>query len=206
MLLKIHPENPDKRKIFKAVESLKNDGVIICPTDTIYTFACQLGNKKAMERIAQIKGKNLKQSHFSIICNDLSHISEYTNNLNNATFKLMKQHLPGPYTFILNASKKVPKLYDFKKKTIGIRVPDNNIARAVVEELGSPIIVTSVHHEDDDILDYLTDPQDIYNKYQNQIDVMIDGGNGGNTASTIIDATGEEPVLIREGKGLEEIT
>lgn len=201
MILKLHNDNPDKRKIQIAIESLKKGGVIIYPTDTIYTFGCELGNKKAMERIAQIKGKKPKQSHFSIICQDLSHISEYTNNLNNATFKLMKQCLPGPYTFILNASKKVPKLYDFKKKTIGIRVPDNNIARDLVEALGTPLIATSVHDEDDDILDYITDPETIYNKYSNQIDIMLDGGVGDNTASTIIDATGEQPVVIREGKG-----
>ena len=201
MILKLHNDNPDKRKIQMAVECLKNDGVIIYPTDTIYTFGCELGNKKAMERIAQIKGKKLKQSHFSIICQDLSHISEYTNNLNNATFKLMKQYLPGPYTFILNASKKVPKLYDFKKKTIGIRVPDNNIARDLVEALGTPLIATSVHDEEDEILDYITDPETIYEKYENQIDLMLDGGIGDNTASTIIDATGEEPFIVREGKG-----
>ncbi|MEX0811388.1 MAG: L-threonylcarbamoyladenylate synthase [Chitinophagales bacterium] len=202
MILKLHNENPDRRKIEMAVECLKKGGVIIYPTDTIYTFGCELGNKKAMERIAQIKGKNLKQSHFSIICHDLSHISEYTNNLNNATFKLMKQYLPGPYTFILNASKKVPKLYDFKKKTIGIRVPDNNIARALVLALGSPLIATSVHHEDDDILDYITEPEDIYEKYKNQVDIMLDGGIGDNTASTIIDATNSEPFVVREGKGV----
>lgn len=201
MLLEIHNENPDKRKIDIAIDCIKKGGVIIYPTDTIYTFGCELGNKKAMERIAQIKGKQLKQSHFSIICQDLSHASEYTNNLNNATFKLMKQHLPGPYTFILNASKKVPKLYDFKKKTIGIRIPDNNITLALVTALGKPLIATSVHNEDDDILDYITQPEDIYDKYHKQIDLMLDGGVGDNTASTIIDATGDEPVIIREGKG-----
>lgn len=201
MILKLHNDNPDKRKIQMAVDCLKNDGVIIYPTDTIYTFGCELGNKKAMERIAQIKGKKLKQSHFSIICQDLSHISEYTNNLNNATFKLMKQYLPGPYTFILNASKKVPKLYDFKKKTIGIRVPDNNIARDLVEALGTPLIATSVHHEEDEVLDYITEPEAIYEQYNKQIDIMLDGGIGDNTASTIIDATGDEPFIVREGKG-----
>lgn len=201
MILKLHHDNPDKRKIQMTIDCLKDDGVIIYPTDTIYTFGCQLGNKKAMERIAQIKGKNLKQSHFSIICEDLSQISEYTNNLNNATFKLMKQCLPGPYTFILNASKKVPKLYDFKKKTIGVRMPDNNITHALVSALGTPLIATSVHDDDDDILDYFTDPADIYEKYEKQIDIMLDGGVGDNTASTIIDATESEPIIVREGKG-----
>jgi tRNA threonylcarbamoyl adenosine modification protein (Sua5/YciO/YrdC/YwlC family) len=200
MLLTIHPDNPDKRKIDQAIQVLKKGGIIIYPTDTVYSMACDLNNRKAVERMAQIKGIKLEKANFSLICYDLSHISDYTVQFSNSIYKLMKRALPGPFTFILNANNSVPKLFKSKKKTIGIRVPDNNIARTLVEELGNPLISTSVH-DDDEILEYITDPELIHEKYENLLDLVIDGGYGKNEASTIIDCTGNEPEIIREGIG-----
>jgi tRNA threonylcarbamoyl adenosine modification protein (Sua5/YciO/YrdC/YwlC family) len=200
MLLTIHPDNPDKRKIDQAVQILKKGGVIIYPTDTVYSMACDLNSRKAVERMAQIKGIKVEKANFSLICYDLSHISDYTVQFSNYIYKMMKRALPGPYTFILNANNSVPKLFKSKKKTIGIRVPDNNIAKAIVLELGNPLLSTSVH-DDDEILEYITDPELIHEKYANTIDVVIDGGYGQNEASTIIDCTGNEPEIIREGVG-----
>ncbi|PCJ26542.1 MAG: threonylcarbamoyl-AMP synthase [Flavobacteriales bacterium] len=200
MLLSIHPENPDKRKIDQVIKVLKKGGVIIYPTDTVYSMACDLTNRKAVERMAQIKGTKIEKANFSLICYDLSHISDYTVQFGNNIYKLMKRALPGPYTFILNANNSVPKLFKSKKKTIGIRVPNNNIARTIVEELGNPLISTSVH-DDDEILEYITDPELIHKKYENILDVVIDGGYGKNEASTIIDCTSNEPEIVREGIG-----
>ncbi|MBL4592517.1 MAG: threonylcarbamoyl-AMP synthase [Flavobacteriales bacterium] len=201
MLLVIHPDNPDKRKIDQTIQVLKKGGIIIYPTDTVYSMACDLNNRKAVERMAQIKGIKLDKANFSLICYDLSHISDYTVQFGNNIYKLMKRALPGPYTFILNANNSVPKLFKSKKKTIGIRVPDNNIARILVQELGNPLISTSVHDDDDEILEYITDPELIHEKYENILDLVIDGGYGKNEASTIIDCTGNEPEIIREGIG-----
>jgi len=200
MLISIHPDNPDKRKIYQVIQILKKGGVIIYPTDTVYSMACDLTNRKAVERMAQIKGIKLEKANFSLICYDLSHISDYTVQFGNNIYKMMKRALPGPYTFILNANNSVPKLFKSKKKTIGIRVPNNNIARTIVQELGNPLISTSVH-DDDEILEYITDPELIHEKYANQIDLVIDGGYGQNEASTIVDCTGNEPEIIREGIG-----
>ena len=200
MLLTIHPDNPDKRKIAQAIQVLKKGGVIIYPTDTVYSMACDLNNRKAVERMAQIKGIKLEKANFSLICHDLSHISDFTVQFSNNIYKLMRRALPGPFTFILNANNSVPKLFKSKKKTIGIRVPDNNIARMLVIELGNPLISTSVH-DDDEILEYITDPELIHEKYQNILDLVIDGGYGKNEASTIVDCTGDEPEIIREGIG-----
>ena len=200
MLLSIHPDNPDKRKIDQAIQILKKGGVIIYPTDTVYSMACDLMNRKAVERMAQIKGVKIEKSNFSLICSDLSHISDYTVQFGNNIYKMMKRALPGPYTFILNANNSVPKLFKSKKKTIGIRVPDNNIARMLVQELGNPLISTSVH-DDDEILEYITDPELIHEKYENIVSLIIDGGYGKNEASTIIDCTANEPEIIREGIG-----
>lgn len=200
MLLTIHPDNPDKRKIDQAIKVLKKGGVIIYPTDTVYSIACDLTNRRAVERMAQIKGIKIEKANFSLICSDLSHISDYTVQFSNTIYKLMKRALPGPYTFILNGNNSVPKLFKSKKKTIGIRVPDNNIARMLVEELGNPLISTSVH-DDDEVLEYITDPELIHEKYENILDIVIDGGFGKNEASTIIDCTGNEPEVIREGIG-----
>ncbi|MCB0402650.1 MAG: threonylcarbamoyl-AMP synthase [Flavobacteriales bacterium] len=201
MLLQIHPDNPDKRKIAQAVKILQKGGVIIYPTDTVYSMACDLNNRKAVERMAQIKGIKAEKANFSLICYDLSHISDYTVQFSNAVYKLMKRALPGPFTFILNANTSVPKLFKSNKKTIGIRVPDNNIARVLVQELGNPLISTSVHDDNDDILEYITDPEMIHERFKNIVDLVIDGGFGRNEASTIIDCTEGEAVVIREGLG-----
>lgn len=200
MLLNIHPDNPDMRKVEQVVSALRKGSIIIYPTDTVYSMACDLNNRKAVERMAQIKGIKLEKANFSLICYDLSHISDFTVQFSNSIYKLMKRALPGPYTFILNANNSVPKLFKSKKKTIGIRVPNNNIAREIVLALGNPLISTSVH-DDDEILEYITDPELIHEKYENQIDIVIDGGYGQNEASTIIDCTDNEPDVIREGIG-----
>ena len=200
MLISIHPDNPDKRKIDQVIQILKKGGIIIYPTDTVYSMACDLTNRKAVERMAQIKGIKIEKANFSLICYDLSHISDYTVQFGNNIYKMMKRALPGPFTFILNANNSVPKLFKSKKKTIGIRVPNNNIARTIVQELGNPLISTSVH-DDDEILEYITDPELIHEKYENILDVVIDGGYGQNEASTIVDCTGNEPEIIREGIG-----
>ena len=201
MLVAIHPDNPDKRKIDQAVKTLQKGGVIIYPTDTVYSMACDLNNRKAVERMAKIKGVKLEKANFSLICYDLSHISDYTVQFSNSIYKLMKRALPGPYTFILNANTSVPKLFKSKKKTIGIRVPDNNIARELVAELGNPLISTSVHNDDDEILDYITDPEMIHDKFEKVVDLVVDGGFGRNEGSTRFDCTDNEPEVIREGLG-----
>jgi len=204
MLLKIYPENPNSRAVNQVVDVLLRGGIIIYPTDTIYGFGCDINNQKAVERIAQIKGLNLKNSNFSFVCHDLSHISDYAKHIDNQTFKMMKKNLPGAFTFVLNASNKVPKLFKSKKKTVGIRVPNNNIAREIVRTLGHPILSSSVHHSDD-LLEYLTDPELIYENFGHLVDLVIDGGYGENTASTIVDCTSSNFEIIREGKGELEI-
>ena len=200
MLVQIHPENPEQKKIDKVITILKKGGVIIYPTDTVYSMACDLNNRKAVEKMANLKGIKIEKANFSLICFDLSHISDFTVQFSNTIYKLMKRALPGPFTFILNANTSVPKIFKSKKKTIGIRVPNNNIARMLVEQLGNPLISTSVHNEDE-ILEYITDPELIHEKYQHRIDLVIDGGYGKNEASTIIDCTSNEPIAIREGVG-----
>lgn len=201
MFLKIHPETPGHRQIQKAVEIIRKGGTIIFPTDTVYGMGCDVFNHKAVERVAGIKGINPLKANFSLICHNLSHLTDYAGHVNNLTFKLMKQYLPGPYTFILNANNKVPRLFRNKKKTIGIRVPDNNIILEIVKELGNAIVTTSIHDEDE-VLDYMTDPELIYDHYKFQVDAIIDGGFGNNIPSTVIDCTGDEPVVIRKGIGI----
>lgn len=201
MLITIHPDNPEKRKIPEVINCLKKGGIIIYPTDTVYSMGCDLNNRKAVERMARIKGIKVEKANFSLICYDLSHISDYTVQFSNAIYKLMRKALPGPFTFILNANNSVPKLFKSKKKTIGIRIPDNNIARAIVDALGTPLISTSVHH-DDELLDYITDPELIHERYEKLVDIVIDGGFGKNEASTVVDCTGDEPEIIREGVGI----
>ena len=200
MLLKIYEENPNLREILKVVDILKNGGVIIYPTDTIYGIGCDITNAKAVERVARIKKVQVENSNMSFICSDLSHLSDYARPITNQTFKLIKRCLPGPFTFILNANNKVPKYFKGKKKTVGIRVPDNQIILEIVKELGNPILSTSVHDEDE-IIEYTTDPELIHEKFGDLVDLVIDGGYGGNTPSTVIDCTSEEPILIRKGKG-----
>jgi len=201
--LKIYPQNPNETAIKKVVECLKNGGLIIYPTDTVYGLGCDITNTKALERIAKIKGIKLEKANFSFVCHDLSHISDYTKQFDTTTFKILKRALPGAYTFILNGNNNLPK--EFKKKTtVGIRVPNNTIALEIVKQLGNPIVSTSIH-DDDEILEYSTDPELIFEKWQNLVDIVIDGGYGDNIGSTIIDLTGNEPIVIREGKGSLDI-
>lgn len=204
MFLPIHPDNPDKRKIKQVIDVLKKGGIIIYPTDTVYSMACDLNSRKAVEKMARLKGIKPEKANFSLVCYDLSHISDYTVQFSNATYKLMKRALPGPYTFILNANTSVPKLFKSNKKTVGIRVPDNNIAREIVSELGNPLVSTSVHH-DDDIIEYITNPELIFEKFEKDVDMVIDGGYGNNDASTIIDCTDNDPTVLREGIGSIDI-
>ena len=197
---RLYPENPDLNTIRYIADVLRRGGLVIYPTDTVYGLGCDIFNAHAIDRIKLIKGEKRKASNLSFICYDLSHISEFTRSVDTPTFKLMKKALPGPFTFILPASSKVPKLLNAKKKTVGIRVPDNNIPRELVKELGNPIITTSIHDEDE-IIEYSTDPDLIYEKYEKLVDVVIDGGYGGNDASTIVDCSGSDVEVIREGKG-----
>lgn len=197
--IKIYNENPNQKAIDKVIDILKKGGLIIYPTDTVYGLGCDITNTKALEKIAKIKGVKLEKANFSFVCNDLSHLSDYIKQIDSPTFKLLKRALPGPYTFILPGSNNLPRAFK-KRKTVGIRIPDNNIARALVTSLGNPIVSTSIR-DDDDILEYTTDPELIYEKWQNLVDVVIDGGYGDNYASTIIDLTHTEPEIIREGKG-----
>jgi len=200
MLVKLYPENPAPRQVEQVVDCLRSGGLIIFPTDTVYGLGCDMTNHKAIERVARIKGVKPEKADFSIICHDLSHLSDYTRPLDNTTFKLMKRVLPGPYTFILNANNRVPKLFKSKKREIGIRVPDNSIARAIVEALGNPIITTSIK-DDDEVLEYTTDPELIYERYRQQVDMVVDGGYGNNEASTVVNCTGDWPEVLRYGIG-----
>ncbi|SDF88607.1 tRNA threonylcarbamoyl adenosine modification protein, Sua5/YciO/YrdC/YwlC family [Pedobacter terrae] len=200
MLIKIYPENPNERAIEQVVDVLKKGGVIIYPTDTIYGLGCDITNPKAIEKICRIRGIKPEKANFSFICHDLKHIADYIKPIDNTTFRVLKKALPGPFTFIFNANNNVPKLLSSNKKTVGIRVPDNNIARCIVKELGNPILSTSIK-DDDDVIEYSTDPELIHEKYENLVDLVIDGGYGDNEASTVIDCTTGEFEVIREGKG-----
>jgi tRNA threonylcarbamoyl adenosine modification protein (Sua5/YciO/YrdC/YwlC family) len=200
MLIKIYPENPNEKTIQQVVEVLRRGGLIIYPTDTVYGLGCDITNHRAIEQIAKIRNIKLEKANFSFICYDLSHISDYIKPIDNTTFRVLKKALPGPFTFIFNANNNVPKLLSSNKKTVGIRVPDNNIARCIVKELGNPILSTSIH-DDDDVIEYSTDPELIYEKYQDLVDIVIDGGYGDNIPSTVVDCTSGEFEIIREGKG-----
>ena len=203
MLIKIYPENPAEKYILNVVETLRKGGVIIYPTDTVYSFACDMKSVKATERLARIKGIKPEKAEFSLICYDLSTLSEYSKNIDNNVFKLMRKNLPGAFTFILEASSKVPKIFKRKKRTVGIRIPDNNIAREIVKQLGNPILSSSLH-DDDEIVEYPSDPELIYEKYHKLVDIVIDGGYGKNIASTIVDCTGREPEIVRQGENTPE--
>lgn len=201
--IKIYPENPNEKEIARVVKILKEGGLIIYPTDTVYGLGCDITNTKALEKIAKIKGIKLEKANFSFVCYDLSNISDYVKQIDTSTFKILKRTLPGPYTFILPGNNNLPK--EFKKKTtVGIRVPNNAIALEIVKMLGNPIVSTSIH-DDDDVIEYTTDPELIFEKWQNLVDVVIDGGYGDNVGSTIIDLSGHEPEVIREGKGSLDI-
>lgn len=200
VLFKLYNENPNERTVLQIVEILKRGGVIIYPTDTIYGLGCDITNQKAVERVARIKGVKLEKANFSFICHDLSHLSDYTRGVTNQTYKVMKRNLPGPFTFILQASSNVPKLFKSKKKTVGIRIPDNNICLEIVRFLGNPILTTSVKN-DDIISEYTTDPELLKEEFDNLVDAVVDGGFGHNIPSTIVDCSGDDIEIIRQGSG-----
>jgi len=199
MLVKIYPQNPNPREISRVVGVLRNGGIIIYPTDTVYGLGCDITNIKAVEKIIRLKGLKAKETHFSFICSDLSHIADFAR-VDNPTFKLMKKNLPGPFTFILPGLNKVPDYFISKRKTVGIRIPSNHIPIEIVKELGNPIMTTSIK-DDDDVVEYTTDPELIHERYKDLVDIVIDGGYGDNIPSTIVDCTSDEPEIIREGKG-----
>jgi tRNA threonylcarbamoyl adenosine modification protein (Sua5/YciO/YrdC/YwlC family) len=201
--IKIYPDKPNEAAIAKVVKVLKDGGLIIYHTDTVYGLGCDITNTKALERIARIKGIKLDKANFSFVCYDLSNLSDYVKQIDTATFKILKRALPGPYTFILPGNNSLPK--EFKKKTtVGIRIPNNSIALEIVRQLGNPIVSTSIHDEDD-VIEYTTDPELIFEKWQNLVDMVIDGGYGDNVGSTIVDLSGDEPEVIRQGKGSLDI-
>ena len=204
MLIKVYPENPNEKEIDKIVDCLKAGGIIIYPTDTVYGMGCDIMQQKAIEKICRIRNIKPEKANFSFVCYDLSHLSDYIKPIDNHTFRILKQTLPGPFTFIFKANNSVPKLMNSAKKTVGIRVPDNNIARLIVQKLGNPIVSTSIH-DDDEVIEYTTDPELIYEKYQDTVDIVIDAGYGGNEASTVVDFSTEEPIIIRQGKGQIEL-
>ena len=201
--IKIYEQNPNPNEIDRAVRVLQRGGVIIYPTDTVYGLGCDITNTKALEKIARIKGVKLAKANWSFVCADLSNLSDYARQIDTATFKILKRALPGPYTFILQGSNRLPKSFK-KKKTVGIRIPDNAIVQGLVRELGNPIVSTSIYDEDE-LLEYTTDPELIYEKWQNLVDLVIDGGYGGNVASTVIDLSEGELAVVREGKGSLDI-
>jgi tRNA threonylcarbamoyl adenosine modification protein (Sua5/YciO/YrdC/YwlC family) len=200
MLLHIHTENPESRKIKMVVDCLSDGGVIIYPTDTVYGLGCDIYNSSAVERIYRIKGIDSDKSNLSILCCDLSHLSDFAKPIDTPVYRVMRKALPGPFTFILKANSQVPKIFKSRKKTVGIRIPNNNISRQIVKELGHPIVSTSIHDEDR-IVDYVTDPQLIYDKYQKLVDIVIDGGFGKNKPSTVVDCSDESFTIQRQGLG-----
>lgn len=200
MLLTLHPKNPNPRDLKKVLDILNQDGVIIIPTDTIYAMACRMDSRKGIERMGKIMGKKQEKVNYSLLCADLANISDVTTAIDKNIFRLLKNNLPGAFTFILKANNQVNKMFAGNKKTIGIRVPDNAIAQTLINELGIPLAVSTIHHEDE-IIEYMTDPEEIHEKFEYQVDLVIDGGFGGIIPSTIIDCCDEEPTIIREGKG-----
>lgn len=200
MLIKIYPNNPNEKQLAEVVTCLRNGGIIIYPTDTVYGLGCDIYQAKAIEKLCKIRNINPDKANLSFICADLSHLSDFVKPIDNVVFRVLKHALPGPFTFILNANNKVPKLLHSNKKTVGIRVPDNDIARSIVKLLGNPIVSTSIH-DDDEVVEYSTDPELIYEKYKELVDMVIDGGYGELQASTVVDYTSDEPVIVRQGKG-----
>lgn len=202
-LIKLYQENPSQKHIQEIVKVLKNDGLIIYPTDTVYGLGCDINSKKALEKIARIKQIKLEKANWSFVCDSLSNLSEYVSQINSNTFKILKRNLPGPYTFILPGNNNLPKVFK-KKKTVGIRVPDHSISLEIVKALGNPIVSTSIK-DDDDVIEYTTDPSLILEKWNKLVDIVVDSGYGDNIPSTVIDLTADEPLLIRKGKGSIEI-
>ncbi len=203
MFLRINPNKPNYDEIAKVVKCLRDGGVVIYPTDTVYGIGCDINKQRAVERVCKIKGIDPEKANFSFICSDLSHLSDFTKPINTATYKVMKKALPGPFTFILEANNNVPKIFRSKKKTVGIRIPDNIICLEIVKQLGNPIMNTSVH-DDDEIVEYTTDPELIYEKYKDQVDIVIAGGYGNNQASTVVDCTDDDFTILRQGLGVLE--
>lgn len=203
MFLRINPNKPNYDEIAKVVKCLRDGGVVIYPTDTVYGIGCDINKQRAVERVCKIKGIDPEKANFSFICSDLSHLSDFTKPINTATYKAMKKALPGPFTFILEANNNVPKIFRSKKKTVGIRIPDNIICLEIVKQLGNPIMTTSVH-DDDEIVEYTTDPELIYEKYKDQVDIVIAGGYGNNQASTVVDCTNDDFTILRQGLGVLE--
>lgn len=202
MLIEIQEHNIDKRLIQQVVKALKQGEIIIYPTDTVYAMGCDLMNKKALENLARLKNMKLNKSKFSILCKDLSEVSNYVKQIDRSTFKLLKQCLPGPFTFILEATNDVPKLFDNKRKEIGIKIPDNSIVLALVEELGNPLVTTSLIDDEDELLEYFIDPYEIYQRFDDKVHTIIDGGLGKLEASTIVNCLGTSPEIIRQGAGI----
>ncbi len=205
MIIEINPQNIDERLIQQAAEVLKKGGIIIFPTDSVYAMGCDLYNKNALAKLAKLKGVKLNKARFSIICHNLSDLSNYVKQIDRPTFKLLKQHLPGPFTFVLTATNEIPKLFDSNRKEIGIRIPDNQIILKITELLGKPIATTSLHDDEDTFLDYFNDPYEIYQRFDDDVDLVVDGGYGKLHASTIIDCTSGAPVIIRQGIGKLDI-
>lgn len=205
MLIEINPENIDERLIEQAVEYIKTGGIIIFPTDSVYAMGCDLYNKKALNNLAAMKGLKLKKANFSIICSDLSDLSNYVKHIDRPTYKILNKVLPGPFTFILTATNEIPRLFDTNKKEVGIRIPDNKIITEIVRQLGNPIATTSLHDDEDKILDYFIDPYEIYQRYDDKVDFIIDGGTGNLDASTIVDFTSGHAEIIRQGIGILEL-
>jgi tRNA threonylcarbamoyl adenosine modification protein (Sua5/YciO/YrdC/YwlC family) len=201
--IKIYEKNPNEAEISRVVEILKKGGLIIFPSDTVYALGCDITNNKALERVARLKGVKLDKANFSFVCENLSNLSDYVKQISTPNFKVLRRSLPGPYTFILPGNNNLPKVFK-KKKEVGIRIPNNEIILAIVRELGNPVISTSIYDEDE-IIEYMTDPELIYEKWQKLVDVVIDGGYGGNIPSTVINLCGDEPELIRKGKGSLEV-
>ncbi len=204
MLIRIYPENPHPKQIRNVVDVLESGGIIIYPTDTVYAMGCDIKATKSIEKIARFKGLNPKNPDMSLIFHDMSQLSDYTVIRDNSVFKLLKRNLPGPFTFIVQANNQIPRMFKNKKKTVGIRIPDNNVILEIVRELGRPVITTSIHDQDD-IVEYITDPELIWEKYRDFVDIVIDGGCGKNEASTIVDCTEAEPAVIRQGLGILEL-
>jgi tRNA threonylcarbamoyl adenosine modification protein (Sua5/YciO/YrdC/YwlC family) len=205
LLFRLNPNNINSQTVDRIVNLLQSGGVIIYPTDTVYALGADITKQNAFKRICRLKGIKPDKSNFSFVCSDLSHLSQYAKPISNSVFRIMKKALPGPYTFILEANSNVPKLLKQTKKTVGIRVPDNAICKAIVEQLGNPLISTSLHDNSDDILEYFSDPEVIYRQYQNQVDAVVDGGFGNIYTSTVIDCSEDEPIVIREGLGDLEV-
>jgi tRNA threonylcarbamoyl adenosine modification protein (Sua5/YciO/YrdC/YwlC family) len=201
MIIEIQPGSIDRRLINQAVEILKSGGIIVFPTDTVYAMGCDLYNKKALTKLAKMKDIKLSKANFAIICPDLSHLSEYVKQIDRSTFKLLKHNLPGPFTFILSATNEVQRLFESNRQEIGIRIPNNKIILELASALGNPIATTSLHNNQDEILDYFADPYAIYEQLDDQVDLIIDGGIGKLEASTVVDCTSGEPIVIRQGEG-----